>query len=138
MASANYIAGYVTKKMTSVSDERLQGRRPEFARMSLKPGIGARALEAVALAMMRSKLDQSMVDVPTGLRHGAEVLRLGRYLRRKLREEIGRSPACPVPQVGEEELRLVRSYAFCVDKSVEAVFAELAGSSAPYKIRGVL
>ena len=137
MASANYIAGYVTKKMSSVSDERLQGRRPEFARMSLKPGIGAHAMEAVALALMRWKLDRSMKDVPTSLRHGSDVMRLGRYLRRKLREKIGRDPSCPV-SFGEEELRLVRSYAFCVDKSVSAVFAELAGSSSPYQERGSL
>ena len=43
-----------------------------------------------------------------------------------------------VPSLREEELRLVRSYAFCVDKSVSAVFAELAGSSAPYQERGSL
>lgn len=135
MASANYIAGYVTKKMTSGSDERLRGRRPEFARMSLRPGIGANAMEAVALALMRSKLDQTIEDVPTQLRRGAELMRLGRYLRRKLREQIGRDPACPV-QFGEEELRLVRSYAFCVDKSVSEVYRELSGNAVAYREKG--
>lgn len=91
--SAQYIAGYVTKKMTSKTDTRLNGRYPEFARMSLRPGIGADAMEDIANSMITSDgqilaLDDNG-DVPLSLRHGGKLMPLGRYLRRKLREQLG-------------------------------------------------
>lgn len=85
--SAQYIAGYCLKKMTSVTDVRLQGRYPEFARMSLRPGIGGEAVADVARALVNVPLEG---DVPSGLRHGSKVLPLGRYLRRRLRVALGR------------------------------------------------
>lgn len=91
--SAQYIVGYVVKKMTSVEDKRLNGRLPEFARMSLRPGIGAGVVERVAVAL--DGVDFG-VDVPVGLRHGSKVLPLGRYLRSRLRVAVGRDRNEPI------------------------------------------
>lgn len=87
--SAQYIAGYVTKKLSSASDPRLAGRHPEFARMSLRPGLGAEAVGNIASVVKEFNLVESQGDVPSALRHGKRILPLGRYLRRKLRLASG-------------------------------------------------
>jgi hypothetical protein len=86
--SCAYIAQYVTKKMTSKADARLGGRHPEFARMSLRPGIGARFLERVVPLLSPRVLELCGGDVPRVLRHGSSDLPLGRYLRSKLRGAV--------------------------------------------------
>lgn len=88
LASAGYIAGYVTKKMTQQKDDRLEGRFPEFARMSTRPGIGAPAIGDVAAALQnRHGWDEigRTGDVPAALRVGPSKMPLGRYLRGRLR-----------------------------------------------------
>ncbi len=91
MESAQYVAGYVTKKMSRFDDPRLQGKYPEFARMSLRPGIGAVSITQVADALRNKFGWDSIVDtgdVPNVLKHGRRNLPLGRYMRRKLREAL--------------------------------------------------
>lgn len=88
--SAQYCAGYVTKKLTSKSDPRLNGRHPEFARMSLRPGIGAPAMAILAKQLKRYK-DVAMTefgDVPLTLKIGKKNFPLHRYLRERLRNEM--------------------------------------------------
>lgn len=85
--SAQYIAGYLTKKV--VGDEYSVR---EFSRMSLRPGIGAGAMDDVARSLSGDVgLDSvaAACDVPTVLRHGKRLLPLGRYLRRQLRGKLG-------------------------------------------------
>lgn len=108
--SAQYVAGYVTKKMTGKNDERLRGRYPEFARMSLRPGIGADFMHEVASSLLEFNLDTSEVDVPSTLRHGKKELPLGRYLTKKLRTYVGKEENTPeaVTQKLAEELLPLR------------------------------
>ncbi|QXP44305.1 MAG: replication initiator protein [Arizlama microvirus] len=85
--SASYIAGYTVKKMTNKDDPRLNGRPPEFCRMSLRPGIGADAMWDVASSVLWLDRDG---DVPQALNHGRRNMPLGRYLRNLLRVRTGR------------------------------------------------
>lgn len=99
--SAQYIAGYVTKKMTSRDDLRLAGREPEFSRMSLRPGIGANVMFDVASEVMRYA--ESASDVPSVLRSDGKLMPLGRYLRRRLRVLCGREEGAPDETIREAQ-----------------------------------
>lgn len=86
--SAGYVCGYTTKKMTAKDDRRLNGRHPEFARMSTRPGIGVPALGAIVEALRTQTGKEFFTeegDVPTSLFYGERSLPLGRFLRQKLR-----------------------------------------------------
>lgn len=108
--SAGYIAGYVTKKMTSKDDERLNGRAPEFSRMSLKPGIGANFMWDVASTTMQHKLDENNPDVPSYLLCGGKPMPLGRYLRQKYRLMIGRDKRAPQETMDELAQKVLPVY----------------------------
>lgn len=104
--------------MTSKDDARLLGRHPEFARMSLKPGLGYGALHEVAKTLVGHDLDRRLVDVPSSLRHGAKMRPLGRYLTQNLRELVGHEKEAPPELLAEieEAMRSVREDAF--DRSI--------------------
>lgn len=104
--SAQYLAQYTTKKMTSKDDFRLGDRYPEFARMSLKPGIGAEFMHEVGSALMEFDLEEKQGDVPSALRHGKRIMPLGRYLRRKLRTVVGMEENAPESTLREAQERL--------------------------------
>lgn len=107
-ASASYIAGYVTKKLTrKVTDyerEQLGDRLPEFARMSLRPGIGCGMMDEVASVLLG--LDYDRPDVPSALRAGKQKLPLGRYLRKQLRLRMGRDGKAPPETIAEIKEKL--------------------------------
>jgi hypothetical protein len=114
--SARYVAGYVTKKMTDRNPQEkyekllekgkiklaenykdqvinyLQGRNPEFAIMSNKPGIGAPLLPKIK-ELLNSEYGREYIflngDVPDALDFPVGKLRLGTYLKEKLRKEFG-------------------------------------------------
>lgn len=116
--SAQYISGYVTKKMTRKDDARLKGRHPEFARMSLRPGIGATAVPTIGdvlFSMFGAEEVNNTGDVPFALKIGSRSLPLGRYLRGKLRDEIG------MPETWKEEK--LKEYS----KEMQALFLDALG-----------
>lgn len=128
--SMQYVAGYVTKKMTKKDDPRLEGRHPEFARMSLRPGIGALAVDDIARAVDTDAGLQQLIesgDVPAALKLGNKSLPLARYLRRKIRRKLGlaeeapekaqRSYALKMLDVFEQAKRNPKLMANCVSKS---------------------
>lgn len=120
--SAAYVAGYIMKKMTRNDDARLKGKLPEFARMSLRPGIGLGMAHEIASSLMASPMDERYIDVPLSLQHGRSRWPLGRYLRRKLRTYVGREANAPplalIPQAAE--LQDVRETAWSNKTSVKA------------------
>lgn len=77
--------------------------------MSLRPGIGALFMDEVASQLLRYGLDD-FEDVPTELRHGNRTLPLGRYLTRRLRTRIGRSPETPEKKLKEWCFDMQRLY----------------------------
>lgn len=101
--SAQYIAGYITKKLTQPDSDKNYGyrkeknlllgdRKPEFSFYSLKPGIGAAAMDDVAEVLTTEVGCDELIktgDVPLSLRSNGKPLVLDRYLRRKLRERLG-------------------------------------------------
>lgn len=94
--SCRYIAGYVTKKMQSKGHPDLNGREPEFARWSNRPGLGVPALKMIAQAMIDGfQAWDKDVDVPTHVMASDHKLVFSKYLRGKLREELGRSKETP-------------------------------------------
>lgn len=96
--------------MTRSDDARLADRHPEFARMSLRPGIGASYMHDLASVVMEFDLADTEGDVPSSLRHGKRLMPLGRYLRRKLRTYVGMEEKAPqhvLDKIKEETLQTV-------------------------------
>lgn len=89
--SAQYVAGYVTKKLTSnhTDYERsiLNQLHPEFPRMSTKPGIGYNSVKRIC-DLIRANGINTKEDIPKYLNHGNKKLPLGRYLLDKIYTEM--------------------------------------------------
>lgn len=93
--SASYICGYVTKKLTRVdkhTDQFLRGRHPEFARMSLRPGIGAEGADRLSRFYGTAAGAAELAfhkDVKTVFRQDGKVRQMGRYLVNRIRDNAG-------------------------------------------------
>lgn len=108
--------------------------------MSRRPGIGAGMIWDVASVLL--DLHTSQTDVPVSLRHGGQEFPLGRYLRRLLRERIGRDPGCPdekLQEIVEQTMRplqiTARSHPRGLKGAIEDAFAgKIARTESRYKI----
>lgn len=111
--TAQYVSGYVVKKVTDLTDERLYGKVPEFARMSRRPGIGAKAMETIGQTLLHSEFGRKLLgntgDVPKVLKIGTRSIPMSRYLLEKLRIAVGFT---------DDQIREVKSFA-TYEKSVQ-------------------
>lgn len=91
-ARMSYCAGYVQKGWTNRMDQRLEGKHPEFSRMSLRPGLGAGAVVRIKTAYEsergRAALYQSS-GFPNLLVRMEQTYPLGKYLTKKLHDTLG-------------------------------------------------
>jgi len=93
---ANYVSGYVQKRMFRADDFRLHGRYPEFARWSRTPPLGAGVIPRILEVVEQYQLHDALSDVPSALnmgKHGR--LALGRTLQKHLRLALGRDEKAP-------------------------------------------
>lgn len=90
--TALYTCGYIVKRLTSHSDPRLQGRHPEFARMSNRPGLGAELVKELCKSAAGTHLVAAIEangDVPDHTQLGRKPIQFGRYLLNRFRKEAG-------------------------------------------------
>lgn len=104
--SIQYCTGYVSKKMTAVSDPRLEGRPPEFAVMSRRPGLGAASAQLLGEDLTKSSGAALWLaregDVPKVARMDGKFFPLGRYMVGKVRLAVGmENENCPESKKAE-------------------------------------
>lgn len=132
--SCRYVAGYVTKKMVVKDGELLDGRYPEFTRMSRRPGIGAGAVDDIARAL-DNPAGQDLLrneDIPQSLRVSGQNLPLGRYLRLKLRDRFYDTKN-PIKEMSRQ---VVLAHENCqkADEKMQALFQDYCASSMSKKM----
>lgn len=104
--------------MTRYDDVRLDGRMPEFARMSLNPGLGHNMMFDLADTILRLDLHESEPDVPSGLRRGSQMWPLGRYLHHKLREMTNTHEVSKDVEIARSIERFTRLQELLANKSL--------------------
>lgn len=106
LTTTSYVAKYVQKGL-GARDARLEGRYREFARMSLRPGIGAGAMEEfkrLCSTYGGAKGISATGDVPLAFRFDGKLSHFGRYLRDRLRNSLGIDKRLHVSEDGERLL----------------------------------
>lgn len=120
--TAQYVAGYVTKKIGGSGNFTPDGRPQEFARQSRNPGLGANAAKILADAWLLGIKNRSP---PSELKIGKRTIPLGRYLLQKLRE------ACNLTPQQISDLKAESGYEDSVELSLLLADAIAASPHAP-------
>lgn len=106
--SIQYVCGYVLKK--NIKKEQGNREIPEFSRQSLRPGIGSNFASRASFAMSSQNLYpltmQLCGDVPGQVRINGKMWPIGRYLKNKLRKEVGLDEE-EVKRINKELLRQI-------------------------------
>lgn len=99
--SIGYITHYTTKGLST----GVSAHRKEFARMSLRPGIGAGLVDSMPLRSGGLALEDVLSggDVPPGVVHEGRLLPYGRYLKERLRSRLGRGKKSPEGLLAEKQ-----------------------------------
>lgn len=113
--TAQYVCGYVLKKLTRSKSHRvrdaLTGRHFEFSRQSRRPGVGYRLVGTILDALLtrtgRRFLEESQA-VPSVLRFDGKNWPLGRYLQEHLHEEVVKA-GIPLASPGYAPRDIVRA-----------------------------
>lgn len=137
-AKCDYLAGYVTKKLTRKEDERLGGRFPEFSRQSRRPGIGAASVPSMGDVIERYVPGPvSLYDVPHSIKLGEKDLPLGRYLRRKLRVDLGLPETTPENVLRDAWIEFMQPLQLAALKDADAfsLKKQIQKETAPYAER---
>lgn len=97
---AAYVAGYCVKKLNH-NHKDLEGRHPEYARMSRTPPLGASKealdyLQAISEGRSGAEYISQTADVFLSIRIEGRILPLGNTVRKHLRARLG------IPQLAEE------------------------------------
>lgn len=122
--SAQYVCGYVTKKLTNDLNDHtnniLAGRYPEFSRQSRNMGLGYDAIQNYARKIKPYVKDYD--DVPPYLIHNGKKWPLGRYLYDHLIQSLGLPPRSTEEKIqtykealldmfeGKEDFTLAKAY----------------------------
>ena len=123
--TARYITGYCLKKLTQEGDEKLYGKRPEIMRSSRgtrtngKGGLGREAVREIAERI--KSVDHYVPRVIREIRCEGRLYPLGRYLTRKLADDLGVTDEQFRSDVERYQYEIFLSYCNSNDIYIEAI-----------------
>lgn len=136
-SKCEYLARYVVKKMTGGDDARLLDRHPEFSRQSKQQGgIGFPGVAQLAKTIRQHVDPQTLIDVPLTIKQGkTNHLPLGRYIRNKLRLQLGLPEGAPDAALRQAWIEQVLPMHEVAQKNQTSLKAAFALVNAEYEAR---